>query len=116
MDAINRTAAAQRGPGRDVRRVRVDFPAGDRLEYAASADDERYRLAATARATIGVVRRLVERHEGERMLIIGQNLDQIDTLSEALNAPRSPGRPCRRRRLRPVLLGAASLLPVPARS
>jgi hypothetical protein len=32
MDAINRTAAAQRGPGRDVLRVGVDFPVGDRLE------------------------------------------------------------------------------------
>ena len=71
--------------------VRVDLPAGDRLEYAAAADDERYRLAATAPAKIGVVRQLVERHEGERILIIGQYLDQIDVLAEALNAPKITG-------------------------
>ncbi|WP_106816777.1 DNA repair helicase XPB [Microbacterium timonense] len=71
--------------------VRVDLPAGDRLEYAAAADDERYRLAATAPAKIGVVRRLVERHKGERILIIGQYLDQIDVLAEALNAPKITG-------------------------
>ncbi len=71
--------------------VRVDLPAGDRLEYAAAADEERYRLAATAPAKIGVVRRLVERHAGERILIIGQYLDQIDLLSESLGAPKITG-------------------------
>jgi len=71
--------------------VRIDLPAGDRLEYAASADDERYRLAATAHAKIGVVRSLVERHRGERILVIGQYLDQIDVLAEALDAPKITG-------------------------
>ncbi len=71
--------------------VRVDLPASDRLEYAASADDERYRLAATAHAKIGVVRDLVARHAGEQILVIGQYLDQIDVLSEALDAPKITG-------------------------
>ena len=71
--------------------VRIDLPASDRLEYAAAADDERYRLAATAHAKIGVVRSLVERHEGERILIIGQYLDQIDILADALGAPKITG-------------------------
>src|SRR6187551_2657775 len=67
--------------------VRIDLPDEQRLEYAASADDERYRLAATAPAKLGVVRELVAKHEGERILVIGQYLDQIDTLAEVLNAP-----------------------------
>ncbi len=71
--------------------VRIDLPAGDRLEYAASADDERYRLAATAPAKIGVVRELAQRHRGERILVIGQYLDQIDALAEALGAPKITG-------------------------
>src|SRR5215204_3786931 len=71
--------------------VRVDLPAGDRLEYAAAADDERYRLAATAHAKIDVVRQLVQRHEGERILVIGQYLDQIDILADALDAPQITG-------------------------
>ena len=71
--------------------VRIDLPASDRLEYAAAADDERYRLAATAHAKIDVVRQLVDRHEGERILIIGQYLDQIDILAEALDAPKITG-------------------------
>ncbi|HEV7956404.1 MAG TPA: DNA repair helicase XPB, partial [Marisediminicola sp.] len=64
--------------------VRIDLPQQERLEYAASADDARYRLAATAPAKLGVVKQLVERHEGERILVIGQYLDQIEDLAEAL--------------------------------
>ncbi|MBH0116204.1 DEAD/DEAH box helicase [Salinibacterium sp. NG253] len=71
--------------------VRVDLPESERLEYAASADDERYRLAATAPAKTEVVRALVKKHAGERILVIGQYLDQIDDLSEQLNAPKLTG-------------------------
>ncbi|MEL0626199.1 DNA repair helicase XPB [Salinibacterium amurskyense] len=71
--------------------VRVDLPESDRLEYAASADDERFRLAAAAPAKIDVVRSLVAKHDGERILIIGQYLDQIDSLATQLNAPQLTG-------------------------
>ncbi|WP_308799074.1 DNA repair helicase XPB [Agromyces silvae] len=71
--------------------VRVDLPQGERLQYAAAADDERYRLAATAPAKLDVVRQLVARHAGERILVIGQYLDQIDELAEALGAPQLTG-------------------------
>jgi len=71
--------------------VRVDLPASDRLEYAAAADDERYRLAATAPAKIDVVRDLVAKHRGEQILVIGQYLDQIDVIAQALDAPQITG-------------------------
>ena len=71
--------------------VRIDLPHSERLEYAASGDDDRYRLASTAPAKLGVVRQLVERHEGERILVIAQYLDQIDQLADALGAPRVTG-------------------------
>ncbi|MCD2171159.1 MULTISPECIES: DNA repair helicase XPB [Microbacterium] len=71
--------------------VRIDLPADERLEYAAAADEDRYRLAATAPAKIEVARRLVQRHPGERVLVIGQYLDQIDELAQALGAPQITG-------------------------
>jgi DNA excision repair protein ERCC-3 len=71
--------------------VRIDLPQTERLQYAAAADDERYRLAATAPAKLDVVRQLVARHAGERILVIGQYLDQIDELAEALGAPQLTG-------------------------
>lgn len=71
--------------------IRIDLPDDERLQYAAAADDERYRLAATAPAKIDVVRELVARHEGERILIIGQYLDQIDEISAELGVPQLTG-------------------------
>ena len=71
--------------------VRVDLPQQQRLEYAASADDERYRLAATADVKIDAVKALVARHTGERILVIGQYLDQIEQLGALLGAPTLTG-------------------------
>ena len=71
--------------------VRVDLPPSERLEYAASADEDRYRLAATAPAKIGVVRELIAKHKGEQILVIGQYLEQLDELSESLDAPKITG-------------------------
>ncbi|WP_349897686.1 DNA repair helicase XPB [Parafrigoribacterium soli] len=71
--------------------VRIDLPQQERLEYAAAADEERYRMAATAPAKLDVVKSLVRRHAGERILVIGQYLDQIDELAEALDAPKLTG-------------------------
>ena len=71
--------------------VRIDLPQSERLSYAAAADDERYRMAATAPAKLGVVQALITKHAGERILVIGQYLDQIDELAEVLNAPQLTG-------------------------
>ncbi|WOF23882.1 DEAD/DEAH box helicase [Microbacterium betulae] len=71
--------------------VRIDLPASERLEYAAAADDDRYRLAATAPAKIDAVRTIIASHPGEQVLVIGQYLDQLDELAEALNAPKITG-------------------------
>jgi DNA excision repair protein ERCC-3 len=71
--------------------VRIDLPQNERLEYAASADDERYRLAATAPAKLDVVKRLIEKHSGERILVIGQYLDQLQQLETELGVPSLTG-------------------------
>lgn len=71
--------------------VRVDLPDDERLEYAAATDEERYRLAATAPAKITSVRELIARHPDEQILVIGQYLDQLNTLAEALDAPQITG-------------------------
>ena len=71
--------------------VRIDLPQSERLEYAASGDDQRYRLAATAPVKLEVVQKLVRKHRGERILVIGQYLDQIDVLAETLDAPKLTG-------------------------
>lgn len=71
--------------------VRVDLPPDARIEYAAANDEDRYRLAATAPVKLDVVRSLISRHEGERILVIGQYLDQLECLADALGAPALTG-------------------------
>ena len=71
--------------------MRIDLPQQERLEYAASADDARYRIASSAPAKLDVVKQLVARHDGERILVIGQYLDQIEELADALHAPQLTG-------------------------
>lgn len=71
--------------------VRIDLSPDARMEYAAASDEERYKLAASAPAKIGVVRDLIAQHPTERILVIGQYLDQLQALSDALGAPQITG-------------------------
>ncbi len=71
----------------DCVEVRVSLPDGQRMAYAMSEPDERYRLASCSSAKDPVVEQLVERHRGEPTLVIGQYLDQLDNLAERLHAP-----------------------------
>jgi DNA excision repair protein ERCC-3 len=71
----------------DCVEVRVDLTGEERMDYALAEPDERYRRAATARSKLPVVTRLAEAHAADRVLIIGQYLDQLAVLGERLDAP-----------------------------
>lgn len=67
--------------------VRVTLPESDRLTYALAEPEDRYRLAATTALKTAVVKEVLRRHQGERVLVIGQYLDQLTELGEYLDAP-----------------------------
>ncbi|GGE73895.1 DNA repair helicase XPB [Nesterenkonia cremea] len=74
--------------------VRTDLPRGARMEYAAAPDREKHRLAAGSEVKDDVVKRLVARHrhehdeaKGEQILVIGQFVEQLERIGEALEAP-----------------------------
>ncbi|WP_299050418.1 DNA repair helicase XPB [uncultured Nocardioides sp.] len=71
----------------DCVEVRVSLPDSERLVYATSEPEERYRLAATTAQKTRVVKQLVDRHPEAPTLVIGQFIDQLDELAEALDAP-----------------------------
>ncbi len=72
--------------------MRVPFDEDHRRQYAQAAARAQFRLASENPAKVAVVRDLVERHAGERTLVIGQYLDQLSALKEALDAPLLTGR------------------------
>ncbi|AXI78202.1 DNA repair helicase XPB [Peterkaempfera bronchialis] len=71
----------------DCCEVRVTLTDSERLAYATAEPDERYRFCATTATKRRVVEALVEKHRGDQTLVIGQYIDQLDELGEALDAP-----------------------------
>jgi DNA excision repair protein ERCC-3 len=71
----------------DCTEVRVTLTDAERMTYATAEPEERYRVAATARTKLPVVKALVDRHRGDHILVIGGYLDQLHTLGEFLDAP-----------------------------
>lgn len=67
--------------------VRVTLTDAERMAYATAEAEERYRMAATARTKLPVVRALVDRHPDEQVLVIGGYIDQLHQLGEYLDAP-----------------------------
>jgi DNA excision repair protein ERCC-3 len=71
--------------------VRIDLPDDERMNYAVSSQEDRYRIAATSATRIPVIKKLIAKHLGEPTLVIGQYLSQIHEVSAALNVPEITG-------------------------
>jgi DNA excision repair protein ERCC-3 len=71
----------------DCVEVRVTLTDHERLRYASSEPEEKYRLSSTTATKSKLVEALVKKHAGEPTLVIGQYLEQLDGLGERLNAP-----------------------------
>ena len=84
----------------DCTEVRVTLTDAERMAYATAEPEDRYKLCSTARTKLPVVKRLVERHDGDRVLVIGAYLDQLDELGEALAASVIQGSTTNRERER----------------
>ncbi len=67
--------------------VRVTLTDEERMAYAVSEAEDRYRVASTARTKLPVVRALLDRHANEQVLVIGGYIDQLHALGEYLDAP-----------------------------
>ncbi|MFF8817147.1 DNA repair helicase XPB [Leucobacter sp. NPDC015123] len=71
--------------------IRIDLPESERLEYAIAEDQDRYRIASSTAQKERVAREIIDRHEGESILVIGQYIDQLESMAEALDAPLITG-------------------------
>ena len=73
--------------------LRVPFIDEDlRLEYALAEQRQKYKLAATNPSKLDVIEDLIEKHEGDNIMVIGQYLDQLDDIAERTGAPLITGR------------------------
>ena len=71
----------------DCVEVRVTMTENERIVYATSEADERYRMCACARTKIPVVQSILARHPDEPALVIGAYIDQLEEMGAALDCP-----------------------------
>jgi DNA excision repair protein ERCC-3 len=72
--------------------VRVGMDEDLTREYFRKTDKNQFRLASENPAKTEVIRVLLERLAGHRVLVIGQYLDQLESLSERFRLPLITGR------------------------
>jgi DNA excision repair protein ERCC-3 len=75
----------------DCVEVRVTLPESERLVYAIAEPEDRYRLASSTPSKNPIVESLVHQHADDRVLVIGQYLDQLADIAEHLDAPMVTG-------------------------
>ena len=75
----------------DCVEVRVTLPDADRMAYAMAEPEDRYRLAACAPEKLRLVDEIVAHHDQDRVLVIGQYLDQLQEAAEHLQCPLVTG-------------------------
>jgi DNA excision repair protein ERCC-3 len=69
----------------DCTEVRVTLTDAERMSYATAEPEDRYKLAATARTKLAVIKSIVDRHPNDQVLVIGAYLDQLDDVSAELD-------------------------------
>ena len=72
--------------------LRIPFADADsRLAYAVAGARRRFRLASENAAKLVVLHDLLRQHAADRVLVIGQYLDQVREIARALDAPLITG-------------------------
>ena len=67
--------------------IRIALPQEDQIAYAVAGKRGKYRIASENRLKLDVMKKLVARHSGESIIVIGQYLSQLQSAAEVLNAP-----------------------------
>lgn len=72
--------------------VRIDLPAFKEIEYAVASVREKHKLASQNEEKNEIVKEIVELYPQDKILVIGQYLDQLDKLAKLLNCPIITGK------------------------
>ena len=72
--------------------LRVDLPVALEMEYAIASPREKHKIAATNPAKILAAKKLVEQNPDDKILIIGQYLDQLQEMAALLGVPIITGK------------------------
>ena len=72
--------------------VRIDLPAAQEIDYAVAGTREKHKIASMNPDKLPVVRQIIETHPDDKILVIGQYLQQLDEIVKMLNCPIITGK------------------------
>ena len=72
--------------------VRLDLPESKEIEYAVSQARIKHRLASENPVKIEITKQLIALYPQDKILVIGQYIEQLSELSKELNAPIITGK------------------------
>jgi DNA excision repair protein ERCC-3 len=72
--------------------IRIELPEKLKIPYAVAAPREKYRIASENPLKEEVVRQLIDNHQEDQILVIGQYLTQLGSLARLLKAPLITGK------------------------
>lgn len=72
--------------------IRVDMPEAERLEYIVAERQQKYRIAADNTVKLDILDRLLRYHKGDRVLIIGMYLEQLEKIAKRYDFPLITGK------------------------
>lgn len=72
--------------------VRIDLPAFKEIEYAVASVREKHKLASQNEDKNEIVKEIVELYSQDKILVIGQYLEQLDKIAKLLNCPIITGK------------------------
>ena len=71
--------------------IRVHLPTHKEIAYAIATKRDKYRIASENERKIEIVKELIENHQHDFILVIGQYLTQLKTIAKEINAPLITG-------------------------
>lgn len=72
--------------------VRIDLPAFKEIEYAVASVREKHKIASQNEEKNEIVKKIVELYPQDKILVIGQYLEQLDKIAKLLNCPIITGK------------------------
>ena len=72
--------------------VRIDLPAYKEIDYAVATVREKHKIASMNPDKLPVVSKIIEQHPDDKILVIGQYLQQLDEIVEMLGCPIITGK------------------------
>ncbi len=72
--------------------IRIDLPDGLRIGYATADKRAKFRIASENPRKLDITKQIIENHPEDSIMVIGQYINQLNELAEALGAPLITGK------------------------